>query len=91
MLTRPSPSTPSELRSHKHATVSRAGQGNPIADGKGFGGRAMFAWAHERGLKLFLIEPGKPNPSAYIESMNVHLRTFSATRGTATGGKSNSR
>ena len=30
-------------------------------NGKEFCGRAMLTWAHERGIKLFLIEPGKPN------------------------------
>jgi len=39
-------------------------------NGKEFCGRAMLTWAHERGVKLFLIEPGKPNQNAYIESFN---------------------
>jgi len=26
------------------------------------------AWAHERGVQLRLIDPGKPNQNAYIES-----------------------
>jgi transposase InsO family protein len=30
----------------------------------------MLTWAHERGLTLRLIEPGKPNQNAYIESFN---------------------
>ncbi|BCT68084.1 hypothetical protein NNRS527_01676 [Nitrosospira sp. NRS527] len=30
----------------------------------------MLTWAHERGVKLFLIEPGKPNQNAYIELFN---------------------
>jgi hypothetical protein len=34
----------------------------------------MLAWAHERGVKLFLIEPGKPNQNAYIESFNGRFR-----------------
>lgn len=27
-------------------------------------------WAHARGINLFLIEPGKSNQNAYIESFN---------------------
>lgn len=34
----------------------------------------MAAWAHERGMQLRLIEPGKPNQNAYIESFNGRLR-----------------
>jgi putative transposase len=37
-------------------------------------GRAMLTWAHERGGTLRLIEPGKPNQNAYIESFNGRLR-----------------
>ena len=43
-------------------------------NGKEFCGRAMLTWAHERGVKLFLIEPGKPNQNAYIESFNGRIR-----------------
>lgn len=31
-------------------------------NGKEFCGRAMLNWAHARGVQLFLIEPGKPQP-----------------------------
>ena len=34
----------------------------------------MVGWAHERGAQLRLIEPGKPNQNASIESFNGHLR-----------------
>lgn len=34
----------------------------------------MVAWAHEKGLGLRLIEPGKPNQNAYVESFNGRLR-----------------
>jgi transposase InsO family protein len=34
----------------------------------------MLTWAHERGVTLRLIEPGKPNQNAYIESFNGRLR-----------------
>jgi transposase InsO family protein len=39
-----------------------------------FCGRVMLTWAHERGVTLRLIEPGKPNQNAYIESFNGRLR-----------------
>ncbi len=42
--------------------------------GKEFCGKAMVAWAHERGVQLRLIQPGKPNQNAYIESFNGRLR-----------------
>lgn len=43
-------------------------------NGKEFCGKAMVTWAHERGLQLRLIDPGKPNQNAYIESFNGRLR-----------------
>ena len=43
-------------------------------NGKEFCGRAMLTWAHERGITLRLIEPGKPNQNAYVESFNGRLR-----------------
>jgi len=43
-------------------------------NGNEFCGRAMLTWAHARGVRLFLIEPGKPNQNAYIESFNGRLR-----------------
>jgi putative transposase len=43
-------------------------------NGKEFCGRAMLTWAHERQIALRLIEPGKPNQNAYIESFNGRLR-----------------
>lgn len=43
-------------------------------NGKEFCGRAMLLWAQLRGVKLFLIEPGKPNQNAYIESFNGRFR-----------------
>ena len=39
-----------------------------------FCGRALLTWAHERGVALRLIEPGKPNQNAYIESFNGRFR-----------------
>jgi transposase InsO family protein len=43
-------------------------------NGKEFCGKAMVVWAYERGVQLRLIEPGKPNQNAYIESFNGRLR-----------------
>lgn len=43
-------------------------------NGKEFCGRAMLTWAHTCQVKLTLIEPGKPNQNAYIESFNGRLR-----------------
>jgi putative transposase len=43
-------------------------------NGKEFCGKAMATWAHDRGVKLRLIKPGKPNQNAYIESFNGHFR-----------------
>jgi transposase InsO family protein len=41
---------------------------------KEFTGRAMLTWAHRHSVKLRLIEPGKPNQNAYIESFNGRFR-----------------
>lgn len=43
-------------------------------NGKEFCGNAMVTWAHERGVQLRLMEPGKPNQNAYVESSKGHLR-----------------
>lgn len=43
-------------------------------NGPEFTGKAMLTWAHRRGIALRLIEPGKPNQNAYIESFNGRLR-----------------
>lgn len=41
---------------------------------KEFTGKAMLSWAAERDVKLRLIEPGKPNQNAYVESFNGRFR-----------------
>ena len=43
-------------------------------NGPEFCSRAMPTWAHERGVTLRPIEPGKPNQNAYIESFNGRFR-----------------
>ena len=45
-----------------------------IDNGSEFTGKAMDAWAFERGVKLDFIRPGKPNENAFIESFNGKLR-----------------
>ena len=42
--------------------------------GPEFTGKAMLTWAHRNGVALRLIEPGKPNQNAYVESFNGRLR-----------------
>ena len=55
-----------------------AQRGNPSIlrsdNGKEFTGKAMLNWAHQNGVALKLIEPGKPNQNAYVESFNGRLR-----------------
>jgi putative transposase len=34
----------------------------------------MLTWAHRHGIALRLIEPGKPNQNAYVESLNGRFR-----------------
>jgi putative transposase len=46
----------------------------PDFDMPGFCGRAMLMWAHQRNVALRLIEPGKPNQNAYVESFNGRFR-----------------
>ncbi|SHM20461.1 Transposase InsO and inactivated derivatives [Rhodanobacter sp. OK091] len=43
-------------------------------NGKEFCGRTMLTWTPERGVMPRLIEPGKPNQNAYIESHSGRLR-----------------
>ena len=43
-------------------------------NGKEFTGKAMLNWAYRKGVSLRLIEPGKPNQNAYVESFNGRLR-----------------
>jgi len=43
-------------------------------NGKEFCGKAMLTWSYEKAIALRLIEPGKPNQNAYIESFNGRLR-----------------
>jgi len=45
-----------------------------VDNGPELRGRALEAWAWERGVKLFFIDPGKPVQNAYIESFNGRFR-----------------
>jgi putative transposase len=42
--------------------------------GPEFTGKAMDAWAYQRGIELRLIEAGKPTQNAYVESFNGKFR-----------------
>jgi putative transposase len=42
--------------------------------GSEFAGQAMDAWAHQAGVKLDFIRPGRPVQNGYIESFNGRLR-----------------
>jgi putative transposase len=43
-------------------------------NGPEFSGNALDWWAHERGVKLSFIRPGKPVENAFIESFNGKFR-----------------
>jgi putative transposase len=45
-----------------------------LDNGPEFQSRALDAWAHQRGVRLNFIRPGKPVENAYIESFNGRLR-----------------
>ncbi len=45
-----------------------------IDNGPEFASLALDRWAHERGVNLRFIEPGKPVQNAYIESFNGKFR-----------------
>jgi putative transposase len=43
-------------------------------NGSEFAGQAMDVWAHQAGVKLDFIRPGRPVQNSYIESFNGRLR-----------------
>jgi putative transposase len=43
-------------------------------NGPEFVGKSMLNWSFRMGVQLKLIEPGKPNQNAYVESFNGRLR-----------------
>lgn len=48
-------------------------------NGKEFCGKAMLEWAHQRGVALRLIEPGKPNQNAYMRASTAGCATSAST------------
>ena len=58
------------------AVIARRGQPHAIVcdNGPEFTGRAMLSWAHQRGILLAFIRPGKPTENAFVESFNGKLR-----------------
>ena len=45
-----------------------------VDNGPEFAGKALDAWAYEKGVGLHFIKPGRPVQNAYIESFNGKLR-----------------
>jgi putative transposase len=45
-----------------------------VDNGPEFSSLALDRWAHEKGVNLHFIEPGKPVQNAYIESFNGKFR-----------------
>lgn len=45
-----------------------------VDNGPEFAGKVLDAWAHERGVHLHFIRPGKPVENAHIESFNGRFR-----------------
>lgn len=45
-----------------------------LDNGTEFTSRALDAWAHQRGIRLLFIDPGKPVQNAFAESFNGRLR-----------------
>lgn len=56
--------------------VARRGAPESITSDNGseFAGQAMDAWAHQAGVRLDFIRPGRPVENGYIESFNGRLR-----------------
>lgn len=45
-----------------------------VDNGSEFRSKVMAKWAHDNGVKLHFIEPGKPQQNAFIESFNSRFR-----------------
>lgn len=45
-----------------------------VDNGAEFSGNDLDRWAHENGVQIHFIRPGKPTENAYIESFNGRLR-----------------
>jgi putative transposase len=59
---------------HRLIEVRGAPESITSDNGAEFTGRAMDTWAHQAGVKLNFIRPGKPVENGYIESFNGRLR-----------------
>jgi putative transposase len=57
-------------RVRQRASRSPCDAGHPAE----FAGQVLDQWAHERGVTLHFIEPGKPVQNAYAESFNGRFR-----------------
>jgi putative transposase len=45
-----------------------------VDNGPEFAGKVLDAWAHEKGVELQFIQPGKPVENAFVESFNGRFR-----------------
>ena len=45
-----------------------------VDNGPELRGRDLDRWAHDHGVKLFFIDPGKPMQNGFVESFNGRLR-----------------
>jgi putative transposase len=45
-----------------------------VDNGPELRGHGLDRWAHEHGVRLFFIDPGKPMQNASIESLNARFR-----------------
>ena len=68
--------TGEQVVEHMKRLVAERGAPESITtdNGSEFAGQAMDVWAHEAGVKLDFIRPGRPVENAYIESFNGRLR-----------------
>lgn len=56
------------------AASTRLPQSIVLDNGPEFAGKTLDCWAHERGLHLDFITPGKPVQNAFVESFNGKFR-----------------
>ena len=45
-----------------------------VDNGPEFGGAELDTWAHQKGIRLHFITPGKPGENAYIDRLNGKFR-----------------
>ena len=63
------------IRELEHLALTRGLPKQIVVDnGPEFAGKLLDAWAHQRGIQLLFIRPGKPIENAYIESFNGRFR-----------------